>query len=366
MPSLLNRFRHFDLPLLIVSGLLLVVGLVVIYSTSVSGGTIEIFYRQAVFALISVSVFLAFSFYNYHQLAKQNRWAYIILVVMLVVLLLFGRNIRGSTRWFDLGFFSFQPAEFAKMVVVLGLGRWLYLKRGQINSWRSIALTLLYVLVPTLLIVAEPDLGSAMIVMAVWLGMLLISSMSKKYLLAFFLIAVVVSGVSWQFLLRDYQKTRIEVFLNPELDPRGRGYNVRQAIIAVGSGTITGRGLGQGLQSQLKFLPERQTDFIFAAAAEEVGFIGSLALLVLYAILLWRLLKIMRYAKDGLGYYIVGGVVFLFFTQILINVGMNMGLLPVTGIPLPFLTYGGSSLVVVFLALGVVQNVARQSRLLRF
>ncbi len=360
------KFRHFDIPLLVVSGLLLVVGLVVIYSTSVSGGTLEVFYRQAVFAAVGLAAFFVFSFYNYHKLAKQNRLAYIVLVLMLASLLLFGRTIRGSTRWFDLGFFNFQPAEFAKMVVILGLGRWLYLKRGQINSWKNIASTLVYVLIPVVLIVLEPDLGSAIIIMAIWLGMLLVSSMNKKYVLAFLLIAVAAAGLGWKFVLQDYQKTRIEVFLNPELDPRGRGYNVRQAVIAVGSGSLTGRGLGRGLQSQLKFLPERQTDFIFASAAEEIGFIGCAALLALYYILLWRLVKIMRYAKDELGYYIAGGALFLFFTQILINIGMNMGLLPVTGIPLPFLTYGGSSLVVVFIALGVVQNVARQSRILRF
>jgi rod shape determining protein RodA len=366
MSGFFERFRYFDIPLLIVSGLLLIVGLVIIYSTSVSAGTLGVFYRQAAFAGIGVAGFFAFSLYNYHKLAKQNRLVYVVLVLLLVSLLLFARSVRGSVRWFDLGFFNFQPAEFAKMVVVLGLSRWLYLKRGQINSWKSIAATLFYVLIPAGLIVLEPDLGSAIIVMSIWLGMLLVSSMKKKYVLAFILVALLAVGVAWKFVLKDYQKTRVEVFVNPNLDPRGRGYNVRQAVIAVGSGALSGRGLGRGLQSQLKFLPERQTDFIFASAAEEVGFIGCVALLVLYYILLWRLVKIMRYAKDDLGYYIAGGVVFLFFAQILINIGMNMGLLPVTGIPLPFLTYGGSSLVVVFIALGVVQNVARQSRILRF
>jgi rod shape determining protein RodA len=366
MAAFWAKFRHFDLPLLIVSGLLLLVGLVVIYSTSISAGTIEVFYRQAVFAVIGVAAFFVFSFYNYQKLAKQNRVVYIILILLLIGLLVFAREVRGSTRWFDLGFFHFQPAEFAKLVVILGLSRWLYLKRGQINSWKNIALTLLYVLIPAGLIVWEPDLGSAVIVLSLWLGLLLVSSMSKRYVLVFIVIAAVAFGLAWKFALHDYQKTRIEVFLNPELDPRGRGYNVRQAMIAVGSGSWTGRGLGRGLQSQLKFLPERQTDFIFASAAEEIGFIGCLALLILYYILLWRLLKIMRYAKDDLGYYIVAGVLFLFLTQILINIGMNMGLLPVTGIPLPFLTYGGSSLLVVCIALGIAQNVARQSRILRF
>jgi rod shape determining protein RodA len=366
MNAFFARLRHFDTPLLVVSGLLLAAGLVILYSTSVSSGTPEVFYRQLVFTVIAVAGFFAFSFYNYHKLAKQNRVVYIVIILMLLGLLLFASAVRGSTRWFDLGFFNFQPAEFAKIVVILGLSRWLYLKRGQINSWKSIFITLLYVLIPAILIIWEPDLGSAIIIMGIWLGLLLISPMSKRYLLAFLIIATIAAGLGWQFVLKDYQKTRIEVFLNPSLDPRGRGYNVRQAVIAVGSGSLTGRGLGQGLQSQLKFLPERQTDFIFASAAEEIGFVGCAALLVLYNILLWRLLKIMRYSKDDLGYYLAGGVFFLFFAQILINIGMNMGLLPVTGIPLPFLSYGGSSLVVIFIILGVVQNVARQSRILRF
>ena len=366
MPAFFSRFRHFDIPLLIASGLLLIVGLVVIYATSLSNGNLQVFYRQLVFAGVGVAAFFAFSVYNYQTLAKQNRLIYIVLIVLLVGLLLFAHAVRGSTRWINLGFFNFQPAEFAKMVVVIGLSRWLYLKRGQINSWKSIILTLLYVAIPAALIVLEPDLGSAIIVMSLWLGLLLISPMKKRYLLIFFLVAIIGAGLAWKFVLKDYQKTRIEVFVNPNLDPRGRGYNVRQAVIAVGSGSITGRGLGRGLQSELNFLPERQTDFIFASAAEEIGFVGCVVLLVLYYVLLRRLVKVMRYAKDDLGYYIAGGVVFLFFAQILINIGMNMGLLPVTGIPLPFLSYGGSSLVVIFVALGIVQNIARQSRTLRF
>jgi rod shape determining protein RodA len=366
MNRLLAVFRHFDVPLLIVSGLLLMVGLVVIYSTSVSAGNLTVFYRQLTFAGIGLIAFLLFSFYNYQTLAKQNRLAYIVIILFLLGLLIFGSEVRGSARWINLGFFNFQPAEFAKIVIALGLSRWLYLKRGQINSWGSIIITLTYALIPGVLIALEPDLGSSIIVMSIWLGLLIISPMKKTYLIVFVLAAVVFAGLGWQFVLQDYQKTRVHVFLDPSQDPRGRGYNVRQATIAVGSGALTGQGLGQGLQSQLKFLPERQTDFIFASAAEEIGFLGCAALLLLYYLLFWRLFKIMRQAKDDLGYYIAGGVLFFFFVQMMINIGMNIGLLPVTGIPLPFLTYGGSSLLTVCIALGIVQNVARQSRLLRF
>lgn len=326
----------------------------------------EIFWRQLLFAGIGLAVYFFFSFYDYQSLSKVSKYGYIAILLLLIFVLVFGREIKGSTRWIDLGFFQLQPAEFAKIVVIVGLSRWLYLKRGQINTWKSIAITLLYTGIPAILIMREPDLGSSIILIGVWAGLILISPMHKKYLAALIILALIVSGISWKFVLHDYQKRRIEVFINPELDPRGQGYNVRQATIAVGSGQIFGRGLGQGLQGQLNFLPERQTDFIFASASEEIGFVGVSALLILYFLLLNRLLYIMRNTKDDLAYYIVGGVLFMLFGQILINIGMNIGLMPVTGIPLPFLSYGGSSLLTVLIALGIVQNIARQSKTLRF
>lgn len=362
---LLSRLKYFDVPLLIVSGLLILIGLAIQYAVSLSSGTIEIFYRQLVFSVVGVILFLFFASYNYHRLAKNNRMVYLALILSLIYLLIFGDPIRGSARWIEVGFFNLQPAELAKIIVGLSLSRWLYLKRGQINSWKNFAVTFLYAAVPAVLIFLEPDLGSATIVMGVWFGIMLISPLRKSYIIIFLIAIMAFTGVAWKFILRDYQHERIEVFLDPDKDPKGKGYNVRQAIIAVGSGEVFGRGLGRGLQSQLKFLPERQTDFIFASASEEIGFVGVTALLFLYYLLFIRLLKIMRYARDDLAMYIVGGILFLFAGQAIINIGMNIGLLPVTGIPLPFLTYGGSSLLVICIALGIVQNVARQSKALR-
>lgn len=364
--SVFSKLKYFDVPLLVVSGLLLLIGLAVQYAVSLSGDTLSIFYRQLTFSLIGTVLFFIFAFYNYHKLAKQNRFAYIILILALIFLLLFGSSIRGSSRWINVGFFQLQPAELAKIIVGLGLARWLYLKRGQINSWKSLAITFAYAALPAALIFFEPDLGSSVIVMSVWFGIMLLSPLRRVYFIIFLVIGVALAGISWNFVLKDFQKQRVEVFFNPDKDPKGKGYNVRQAIIAVGSGQALGRGLGRGLQSQLKFLPERQTDFIFASAAEEIGFAGSVALLFLYYLLFRRLLKIMRYARDDLAMYITGGILFLFLAQVLINIGMNIGLLPVTGIPLPFITYGGSSLLVTMIALGIVQNVARQSKALRF
>jgi rod shape determining protein RodA len=366
MKPFFEKFKYFDIPLLIVSGLLMLVGLAIIYATSRSGDTLPIFYRQTAYVLIGVVMFAVFSWSDYHQLAKANRVVYGILLIFLLYLLIFGDPIRGSARWIDFGVFNLQPAEFAKIVIILGLARWLYLRRGQINSATNIALTFVYAAVPAGLIFAEPDLGSAAIIMAIWFGMLFISQIKKRYLVGVVLLACLLALISWKFVLRDYQKNRVEVFLNPSLDLRDSGYNVRQAVIAVGSGQLAGRGLGRGLQSQLKFLPERQTDFIFASASEEIGFVGCAGLLVLYYLFAWRLILIMRQAKDELGYYIVGGVLFMFFTQAAVNIGINIGLVPVTGIPLPFLSYGGSSLIVMMIGLGITQSVVRQSRILRF
>lgn len=242
MNKLVQNLKHLDKPLLIVSGLLILVGLAVQYAISLSEESMTIFYRQLTYAGIGSLLFLLFASYNYHKLAKQNRWLYLVLLVVLVYLLFFGRTIRGSAGWLDFGLFMFQPAELAKIVVGVGLARWLYLRRGQINNWTNYLMTFAYAAIPTGLILLEPDLGSALIVMAVWGGLMLISPVRKSIIALTLIVAVVFAGLSWQFVFKDYQKNRIMVFLNPNKDPRGSGYNVRQAIIAVGSGEFTGRG----------------------------------------------------------------------------------------------------------------------------
>jgi rod shape determining protein RodA len=366
MNWLYSKIKFFDIPLLIVSGLLLASGLAIQYAISLGEGSLQIFYRQLVYAGGGIIVFILIANYNYQLLSKHNRIAYVVLILALIYLILFGDPIRGSARWIDLGFFQLQPAELAKVIVLIGLARWLSVKRGQINSWRNFFTTFLYAAIPAVLIFLEPDLGSSSIVMAVWFGMILISSLKKSYILIFMAVAIVFAGFSWQFLAHDYQKERVEVFLQPDKDPRGKGYNVRQAIIAVGSGQWFGRGLGQGVQSGLKFLPEKHTDFVFAASSEEIGLVGSGSLLVLFYILFVRLIKIMKRARDDLSAYIIGGILFLFASQAVINIGMNIGLLPVTGIPLPLITFGGSSMLVTAIALGIAQNIAKQSQVLRF
>jgi rod shape determining protein RodA len=362
----LNRFKYFDLPLLAATLLLVLSGAVILYATTLSQDTRAVFYRQLAFLGVGLGGFLFLSFFDYHALAKVNRGAYVVLFLLLFYTLIFGLAVRGGRRWLDFGIGSFQPAEFIKLSIILGLSRLLYLKRGQINSPRTLIWSLLYAGLPALFVAAQPDLGSAIIIMGLWLGIILLSPIKKRLLVILFIIFLSLVGIGWKFVLKDFQKSRVEVFLNPNLDPKGRGYNVKQAAIAVGAGELFGRGLGKGVQGQSKFLPERQTDFIFAASSEEIGFLGSFTLLLLYFFLIFRLLIIAKKAKDDLGMYIAGGALFLFFFQVLINVGMNLGLLPVTGIPLPFVSAGGSSMVVSLLALGAAQNVSIQSKALRF
>ncbi len=366
MLKFFNNFKYFDIPLQVATLLLIVVGMALLYSTTIATDSSGTFVRQTLFLAVGIGGFLFFSFFDYHSLAKANRVMYVVLVLLLGYLLALGPHIKGSRRWIDLGIFNLQVAEFAKLAVILGLARLMYLRRGEINSWTNIIWSFVYTCIPAALIVAEPDLGSSIVLIAIWAGIIFISPIKKKFLIIILIAACATAGVGWKFFLKPFQRDRVKVFLDPQLDPQGKGYNVRQAAIAVGSGQITGMGLGKGLQSEHKFLPERQTDFIFAASSEEIGFLGTSALLLLYFFLLFRLMRIIKLARDDLGMYIAAGVFFLFFTHIVVNVGMNIGLLPVTGIPLPFVSAGGSSLVVALMALGLAQNIAMQSKILRF
>ncbi len=364
MRNFFFRFRHLDITLEVTCFLLLLIGLSLIYSTSLNGDRSS-FLKQAVYALIAVVLFFFFAFFDLSKLSKIGRYLYLFLVAALVLVLFAGHSVQGSSRWFNLKFISFQPAEFAKLVIILVLARFFALRRGEINIWKNVLLSFVYVLIPIFLIAKEPDLGSALVILIIWLGMLFLSNVNKKIFIYIFLIFSVVSIGSWKFVLKDYQKNRIMTFVNPQLDPRGKGYNVQQAIISVGSGKVLGTGLGRGLQSQLKFLPERQTDFVFASAAEELGLLGSAVIIILYFLLLYRFLAIYAKSRDDLDRFIVAGVFFLILSQAVINIGMNIGLLPVTGIPLPFISYGGSSLITVAIGAGVVEAVAVRSKGLR-
>ena len=366
MPNFFRQFRYLDLPLLIAVFLLTISGLALLYSTSFSSENLSVFWRQVAFVGIGWAGFLFFSLFDYHALAKGHRFLYLASIAALIYVLFFGQVIRGGQRWINLGFFSLQPAEFVKIVIILGLGRILYLRRGQINSVKNIILALAYAGILVLLVLLQPDFGSAAAALGIALCMLLISPIKKKFIAGLLGLFILMGAGSWNFLLKDFQKNRIRVFLDPAADIRGQGYNVRQAVVAVGSGGIFGKGLGKGSQSQNRFLPERQTDFIFAASAEQIGAVGSFALLGLFFFLHWRLLEIMKKSRDDLGLFVAAGVFFLILIHTVVNIGMNIGILPVTGIPLPFFSAGGSFFIMLMIALGIAQNVALQAKTLRF
>lgn len=282
---------------------------------------------------------------------------YLVILVTLGVLLIVGIQVKGSTSWLNLYLGSFQPSEAVKLVLILVLAKYFSRRHIDIAHFRHIVISGLYAAVPVLLILLQPDLGSSLIVIAIWFGMTLVSGIKMRHLIFLLTVGIAISLASWVYLLEPYQKDRILTFLNPSFDPKGAGYNVIQSMIAVGSGELMGKGVGYGSQSRLQFLPESHTDFIFAAFAEEWGFVGVVLLLIFLGIVLWRILRIgMRSPSNFTKLFSIGFAIMV-VVQIVIHAGMNMGLLPVTGITFPFLSYGGSSLMILFVGLGILNNI---------
>jgi rod shape determining protein RodA len=278
-------------------------------------------------------------------------------VILLIGVLIAGTVVKGSSRWFEIGFLRFQPVEIAKIALAVFLASWLRTKSHVIRDARYFLLSGLFALVPMVLTILQPDLGSALVLGFIWLAMISAAKPRPKHLAIFFLAVCAVSLLAWFFMLQDYQKNRIETFLNPASDPDGQGYNAIQAITAVGSGGLTGRGFARGVVSQLRFLPERQTDFIFASMGEELGFLGSVLLLTILLIWYIRMLRIIESAPENFGFFLSFGLFAYLFFQSAVNIAMNIGLLPITGIPLPLVSYGGSSLLVSLIAIGILQSI---------
>lgn len=352
---LLYRFDWVLFSLIIV---LTSIGLASIYSVDLSRGeTLNYFPTQSLALVLGVAgLFIASQLHI--SIYRSATWlGYAVALLMLISVLIFGQTIRGTTGWFNIGGLSFQPAEFAKLAYILFLANWMDLYHRRFDTWQFVVSSGLFMLAFVGLIMMQPDLGSAAIIGGIWFGMLLVSRTKKRYIAIIVGSGLVTLLIGWFFLFAPYQKDRLLNFVHPERDPLGTGYNVTQSIIAVGSGKLWGRGLGFGSQSQLHFLPEAQTDFIFSVIGEELGFIGVLVVLTLYFMILWRLMLIASRANDDFTAYLVIGVALLFFIQVLVNMGAALGLLPVTGVTLPFLSYGGSSLLMNLLLIGVVESV---------
>lgn len=354
----MQKFFKLDWVIIISISLLLAIGLLALYSVSLGDGGASLgnFKKQLVSAIVGVTLMFFVSFFDYRSLSFFSTKLYFAMLLVLFLVLFFGTTVRGTTGWIGLGSFNVQPVELAKLAMVIFLASFFSKKKSQLSIVVRITASVILIFFPIFLIIKQPDFGSAMIILISWAAMLSISGINKKNLFILFLIGLLISYSGW-FVLRPYQKERIINFVNPYNDPRGSGYNVIQSMVAVGSGGIFGKGLGHGSQSQLNFLPEKHTDFIFAVIAEEMGFFGASAVLVLLGALFYRIKEIARLSGDNFGYLLAVGIMVMLFSQVLVNIGMNIGVMPVAGVPLPFLSYGGSSLVAVFISIGIVQSV---------
>ena len=322
------------------------------------------FSHQLIWIGLSFVVFFGLSFFDFRFLKRTQVLVAMFGIFSFLLLLLFiiGHVSNGAQSWFSLGGFSFQPSDMMKLVVILMLAKYFSRRHVEIDNFKHIIISGLYAFIPFLLVFLQPDFGSAIIILFIWVGMTLVSGISKKH----FLIILGVGAVSlvflWLFVFQSYQKDRILNFVNPLSDLHGSGYNVYQSTIAVGSGQILGKGVGFGTQSRLKFLPEYQTDFIFAAFVEEWGFIGSMLLFLLIGLVIWRILHIALLGATNFEILYGVGLSIYLMSHFIINIGMNIGIMPVTGITLPFMSYGGSHLLTEFIGLGILMGMNRYRR----
>lgn len=342
----------------------LVLSLVGMLTMSTFGQGASLAPRQLIWLAIALVIYLVISTIDMRFIRRTPAVMalYVLAVTLLASLLLFAHPVMGARAWFSFGFISFQPADLAKLALIALLAKYLSRRYVEIGDFRHIIVSGAYAFTLIILILVEPDMGNAIIFSVLWLGMMLVSGISKKHLAVLGCIALVAASALWFEGLKPYQRTRIISFINPAGDIHGSGYNAYQAKIAVGSGELFGKGIGYGTQSKLRFLPQYQTDFIFAAYAEEWGFVGVALLLSVYGLLFVRLGQIARAAATNFDAFFTLGVLLLFSAHVAIHVGISLGLLPVTGTTIPFMSSGGSHLVLEFAALGIITSLARHGR----
>lgn len=360
----LRLFKHVDFTLIFLVIGLCILGLLVIYSTThqenINEGVMQITRRQLIHILTGLFFCLLVTIIDYHDIVKIAIPLFFLSLIMLVYVIFFGKNVGGSRRWIQLAGFEFQPAEFAKITLIIFLADFLNKQKEEIPNFLYFSLPFFFTGILMLLIYKQPDLGTAIVFFAITLLMIFIAGISWKYIIAVFIILLSLFPIGWSFL-KDYQKSRLLLFLNPEMDPLGAGYNIIQSKVAIGSGGLFGQGLFSGIQSQLKFLPAQHTDFVFAVIGEELGFMGALLLISLFILVLWKGIRIAQEAPDILGTLIATGVTSFMFIHILINVGMSMGLMPATGLPLPFISHGGTFMITNFIGIGLLLNIHLRS-----
>ena len=340
--------------------LLIIIGIVALYSATYETSKEEL-QKQIIWLLISIPIAIIVTCVNYEVISKISPIFYVIFLILLVVVL-FTDSVNGASSWFNIGPVSFQPSEFAKIFVILTFS-YVITKiqergRDQISRPTRLFLALLVVAIPVLLIVKQPDYGTALAYLVATICILFAAGIKKRYIIITILIISISAPLLYFFVLPEHAKTRIDVYLNPNLDPRGSGYNVLQSKLAIGSGQLFGMGYLKGNQTQLGFLYPKTTDFIFSVIGEEFGFVATAGIVILYVVLITKAIYIAKTAKDDLGSYIAAGISGIFLFHMAENIGMTLGLLPITGVPLLFISYGGSSMITSFICIGLLLNIS--------
>lgn len=364
LKRIITHFQQFDWIVWATTLFLVCFGLAAIYSVALSREVPDFFnFKKQIFSLaIGIALMIILSSIDYKIFKNYYIVFYVLAILILVAVLVFGRTIRGTTGWFSYAGFSFQPVEVVKIFLLIFLAKYFSDRSRELKRFRYVFMSGLFTAVLILLVLLQPDLGSAIILFISWFGLILVAGIKRSHLLLIVSLGILVVVVSWFFVLKPYQKDRILTFAEPSRDALGRGYNLTQSIIAVGSGKILGRGLGFGSQSQLRFLPESQTDFIFAVIAEELGLIGVFFVFAFFIIFFYKVLRNAREIGDDFGMFFSLGFLIVLFSQIAINIGMNIGLAPITGITLPFVSYGGSSLIINLMAVGIIESIYIRNR----
>jgi len=322
------------------------------------------FSHQLIWIAISITTLVIFSFIDFRFLKRTDVLVSLFLIFsgLLILLFILGKVSNGAQSWFSFGVFSFQPSDIMKIIVVLMLAKYFSRRHIEIGNLKHILISGLYALIPFILVFLQPDFGSAIIIFLIWFGMVLVSGVSKKHLLFVLLFGIISFLALWFFVFLPYQKARVVSFFDPLSDIHGSGYNVYQSTIAVGSGQFLGKGVGFGTQSRLKFLPEYETDFIFAAFSEEWGFLGVIILFTLYTLVIWRIISISLHGSSNFEILFGVGFAIYIMSHFIVNIGMNIGIMPVTGITLPFMSYGGSHLLAEFSGLGILMGMNKYRR----
>lgn len=361
MNNISTHLKKMDWIMIVAAVLLVCFGLLSIYSSSLGRGDFSNFTKQAIFAIIGIIIMFFLSFLDWRAIKNDPYFIvglYVLSLASLAGLLFFAPEIRGAKSWYKIGPISLDPIEFAKIVLIALLAKYFSTRHVEMYRIGHIFSSGAYVLLVSILVLLQPDLGSVLVILAIWLGILIISGIKIRHFLALSALALVIFAFSWSSLLKDYQKERILNVVNPSVsDDLKTGWNQRQAKIAIGSGGLLGEGIAKGSQTQHGFLPEAQTDFVFSSLAEETGLAGIAVLFLLLLTLVWRIIKISLTSQSNFPRLFASGIAILIVFQTFINIGMNLGILPVIGLPLPLVSYGGSSLVAAFIALGILQSI---------